>query len=90
MKESLETAHDQFLKPHGVKLPEEGTERDTLEVLYKHIGKPLSKTEINLQIGYAGPDNQSNRTLKRMGWNVVSEQKGKELMIQIKDLNKHP
>jgi len=91
MKQSLETAHDQFLKPHGVKMPKPGgIAMKTLELLYENMGKLLSKTEINSGIGYTGPDNQSNRTLKRMGWNVVSEQKGKELMIQLKDLNKHP
>ena len=85
--QSLDQAYEQNLKKYGVKLPKEGVGRDTLEVLYKHIGKPLSKTEINLQIIYTGPDNQEGRGLKRKGWNVVSERKGE---YTLKDLTPHP
>jgi hypothetical protein len=86
----LNQAYDIYLKPHQVSIPGEGFERKTLEVLYENIGKPLSKKEINLKIGYTGGDNQSNRGLKRRGWNVISEQKNGELMITLKDLNLHP
>ena len=87
---TLEEDYEKYLKSKGVRLPNKNTILyNTLHQLHKKMGRFCKRTTIAKEINYSNGDMQQLKELKKLGWNVKTDGRGKNFGATLINLDVH-